>query len=113
MTDDWGVDSNTFDFNYRFKFSNGYYLQPRLRFYDQTEADFYSYFLVDGDPLPGEVGIKFGREVDRQHSWSVRLEQYEQTGESSPSEAVGQLGDQDLYPDVTATIVQLSYSFIF
>jgi hypothetical protein len=127
MTDDWGIDSNTFDFSYRLKFSNGYYLQPRLRFYDQTEADFYSYFLLDGDPLPGEVsadyrlgemeattvGIKFGREVDRQHSWSVRLEQYEQTGESSPSAAVGQLRDQDLYPDVTATIVQLSYSFIF
>ncbi len=127
MTDDWGIDSNTFDFSYRFKFSNGYYLQPRLRFYDQTEADFYNYFLLESEPVPtyasadyrlGEmeattVGIKFGREVDRQHSWSVRLEQYEQTGESSPSEAVGQLRGQDLYPDVTATIVQVSYSFIF
>jgi len=127
MTDDWGIDSNTFDFTYRFKFGNGYYLQPRLRLYDQTAADFYTYFLVDGDPLPSDVsadyrlgemeattvGIKFGREVDRQHSWSVRLEQYEQTGESSPSEAVGQLRNQDLYPDVTATIVQLSYAFIF
>jgi len=127
MTDDWGVDSNTFDFAYRFKFSNGYYLQPRLRLYDQTAADFYTYFLLESDPVPSEasadyrlgemdattIGIKFGREVDRQHSWSVRLEQYEQTGESSPSEAVGQLRNQDLYPDVTATIVQLSYSFIF
>jgi len=127
MTDDWGVDSNTFDFAYRFKFSNGSYLQPRLRLYDQTAADFYTYFLLESDPVPSEasadyrlgemdattIGIKFGREVDRQHSWSVRLEQYEQTGESSPSEAVGQLRNQDLYPDVTATIVQLSYSFIF
>ena len=127
MTDDWGVDSNTFDFAYRFKFSNGYYLQPRLRLYDQTAADFYTYFLLESDPVPSEasadyrlgemdattIGIKFGREVDRQHSWSVRLEQDEQTGESSPSEAVGQLRNQDLYPDVTATIVQLSYSFIF
>jgi hypothetical protein len=43
----------------------------------------------------------------------VRLEQYVQTGESSPSEAIGQLQNQDLYPDVTATIVQLSYSFVF
>jgi hypothetical protein len=129
MTDDWGIDSNTFDFAYRFKFNQGYFLQPRLRLYDQTAADFYAYFLV-GDPVPevpndvsadyrlGEmeattVGIKFGREYDRQHSWSVRLEQYEQTGESSPSEAIGQLQSQDLYPDVTATIVQFSYSFVF
>ncbi|MCP4472616.1 MAG: DUF3570 domain-containing protein [Gammaproteobacteria bacterium] len=126
MTDDWGVDSNTFDFTYRFKFGNGYYLQPHLRLYDQTAADFYTYFLLESDSPPkhasadyrlGEmdattIGIKFGREVDRQHSWSVRLEQYEQTGESSPSEAVGQLRNQNLYPDVTATIVQFSYAFI-
>jgi len=127
MTDDWGIDSNTFDFAYRFKFNQGYFLQPRLRLYDQSEADFYEYFLVEGDPVPSDasadyrlgemeattVGIKFGREYDRQHSWSVRLEQYVQTGESSPSEAIGQLQNQDLYPDVTATIVQFSYSFIF
>ena len=127
MTDDWGIDSNTFDFTYRLKFNDGYFLQPRLRFYDQSAADFYTYFLVDGDPVPDEasadyrlgemetttVGIKFGREYNRQHSWSVRLEQYVQTGESSPSEAIGQLRNQDLYPDVTATIAQFSYSFVF
>jgi hypothetical protein len=127
MADDWGVDSNTFDLNYRFKFSQGYYLQPRLRFYDQSAADFYTYFLLDTQPVPTEasadyrlgemeattIGIKFGREYDRQHSWSIRLEQYVQTGDSSPSEAVGQLQNQDLYPDVTATIAQFSYSFMF
>jgi len=127
MTDDWGIDSNTFDFTYRIKFNQGYYLQPRLRFYDQSEADFYAYFLLDTDSVPGDasadyrlgemeattVGIKFGREYDRQHSWSIRLEQYVQTGEDSPSEAVGQLRNQDLYPDVTATIAQFSYSFVF
>jgi hypothetical protein len=127
MTDDWGVDSNTFDFTYRLKFSHGYYLQPRFRYYEQSEADFYEYFLVDGESVPGEVsadyrlgemeattvGIKFGREYDRQHSWSVRLERYEQTGDSSPSEAIGQLRGQDLYPDVTATIAVFSYAFVF
>ena len=127
MTDDWGIDSNTFDFTYRLKFKEGYFLQPRLRLYDQTAADFYTYFLVDGDAVPDQasadyrlgemeattVGIKFGREYNRQHSWSVRLEQYVQTGESSPSAAIGQLRNQDLYPDVTATIAQFSYSFVF
>ncbi|MDC1286885.1 DUF3570 domain-containing protein [Gammaproteobacteria bacterium] len=127
MTDDWGVDSNTFDFTYRLKFNQGYFLQPRLRLYDQSAADFYAYFLVDGESLPGDVsadyrlgemeattvGIKFGREYDQQHSWSFRLEQYVQTGESSPSEAIGQLRNQDLYPDVTAIIAQFNYSFVF
>ena len=127
MTDDWGIDSNTLDFAYRLKFKRGYYLQPRVRLYDQSAADFYRYFLLDTDAVPGEasadyrlgemqtttVGFKFGREYNRQHSWSVRLEQYVQTGDGSPEEAVGQLRNQDLYPDVTATIAQFSYSFVF
>ena len=125
MTDDWGVDSNTFDFTYRFKLDSGYFIQPHLRYYDQSEADFYYYFLVDGSAVPSEasadyrlgemeattVGVKFGREFDEQHSWSVRLEQYVQTGDESPSEAFGQLAQQDLYPDVEATMVQFNYSF--
>ena len=83
--------------------------------------------MLDGEPLPGDssadyrlgemeattVGVKFGREIDEQHSWSVRLEQYVQTGEESPPEAFGQLDQQDLYPDIEATIVQLSYSFVW
>ena len=124
MTDDWGVDSNTFDATYRFNFDRGYYLQPRLRYYMQSEADFYRYFLRSGetpeyasaDHRLGEitattVGFKFGRNIDDQQAWSLRLELYEQTGDSSPSEAFGQLAQQDLYPDLEATIVQFNYSF--
>jgi len=127
MTDDWGVDSNTFDLSYRFRLGDRYYLQPNLRYYQQSAADFYRYFLVDGEPLPAEVsadyrlgemdattvGIKFGYDIDGRHNWSLRLEQYVQSGESSPPEAFGQLAQQDLYPDVTATIVQFNYSFRF
>jgi hypothetical protein len=127
MTDDWGIDSNTFDVTYRFTFNSGYFVEPHLRYYDQTEADFYEYFVRQGEPLSSNlsadyrlgdmeattVGIKVGREYSNQHSWAVRLERYEQTGDSSPSEAFGQLDQQDLYPDVTATIVQLSYSFVW
>jgi hypothetical protein len=126
MTDDWGIDSDTFDFNYRFALSNGYYIQPRFRWYQQTEADFYNYFLLPGetpsdasaDYRLGEmeattIGFKFGKDIDEQQAWSLRLELYEQTGEGSPSEAFGQLAQQDLYPDVEATIVQFNYSFRF
>ena len=126
MTDDWGIDSNTFDFSYRFAFDNGYYIQPRLRIYQQSEADFYNYFLRTGenpDHASADyrlgameattIGFKFGKNIDQQHAWSLRLELYQQTGEGSPSEAFGQLDQQDLYPDVEATIVQFNYSFQF
>jgi hypothetical protein len=125
MTDDWGVDSNTFDFKYRFKLSGGYFIEPHLRWYTQTEADFYHFFLRDDEAVPDEasadyrlgemdattIGVKFGREFDDRHVWSARIEQYVQSGDSSPSEAFGQLEQQDLYPDVEALIVQFNYSF--
>ncbi len=127
MTDDWGVESNTYDLSYRLSLNSGYYLQPHLRFYEQSAADFYRYFLVDGETVPTDVsadyrlgemeattiGFKFGREYNEQHSWSLRLEQYVQSGDSSPAEAFGQLDQQDLYPDVEAAIVQFNYSFVW
>ena len=127
MTDDWGIDSHTVDLTYRWKLDDGYFIQPHLRWYQQSAADFYNYFLVDGDPLPqyasadyrlGEmtattVGVKFGKAIDDKHLWSLRLETYNQSGDSSPPEAFGQLTSQDLYPDVDAVIVQFNYSFKF
>ncbi len=127
MTDDWGVNSHTVDFTYRYKMDSGFFIQPHLRFYQQSKADFYRYFLVDGDPTPefasadyrlGElttttVGVKFGKTIDDKHVWSVRLEMYNQSGNSSPSEAVGQLVNQDLFPDVNSIIAQVNYSYKF
>ena len=57
------------------------------------------------------VGVKCGKVLDDKHVWSVRVEMYNQSGDSSPDEAFGQLVNQDLYPDVDAAIVQFSYSF--
>ena len=125
MTDDWGIDSHTIDTSYRWRLDNGYYIQPGLRYYEQTAATFYRYFLLDSDTIPetvtadyrlGELttytfGIKFGYSDNRNNSWSIRLERYLQSGESHPDVAIGQLRGQDLYPDVEATIIQFSYSF--
>lgn len=125
MVDDWGIDSNTIDASYRWRLDNGYYIQPGVRLYDQSAADFYRYFLVDGEPIPNTVtadyrlgelttqtfGVKFGYSDGRNNNWSIRLERYIQSGESHPDVAFGQLVNQDLYPDVEATIIQFSYAF--
>jgi hypothetical protein len=125
MTDDWGVDSHTLDLTYRIRMDDGFFVQPHIRYYQQSAADFYRYFLVDGQPMPnyasadyrlGEMtgttfGVKFGQSIDDKHVWSVRLESYTQSGDSSPGEAFGQLSSQDLYPDVDAVIAQFNYSF--
>lgn len=125
MTDDWGVDSHTIDTTYKWKLSNGYFVQPHLRLYEQSAADFYRYFLLDTEAVPefvsadyrlgkmttSTVGIKFGQDINAQHAWSARIEFYKQSGDSSPPEAIGQLQNQNLYPDVEATIIQANYSF--
>jgi hypothetical protein len=49
--DDWGLRSHTVDLKYRFELGTTF-LQPHLRTYTQTAADFYTLSLVNGDPLP-------------------------------------------------------------
>jgi len=124
MTDDWGVDSQTVDFHYRWQLEGGKYLQPHLRFYSQTAADFYSTVLFDGQPLPTfasadyrlakfdavTFGVKFGKETQF-GELSARVEVYKQTGDPSPGSAVGALAGFDLYPNLDAVIAQVSYKF--
>ena len=125
MTDDWGVDSHTLELRYRWSFGGERYLQPHLRFYQQTAAEFYRTVLFDGAPLPayatadhrlGEfdgltVGLKYGQATARGGEWSARIEYYTQTGNASPGSAVGALANFDLYPDLNALIAQFNYKF--
>jgi hypothetical protein len=125
MTDDWDVDSHTIEARYRFNFGASRYLQPHVRFYQQTAANFYSTVLFAGAPLPayatadhrlGEfdgltLGLKYGQATQRGSEWSARIEYYTQSGNASPGAAVGALGNLDLYPDLNALIAQFSYKF--
>jgi hypothetical protein len=125
MTDDWDVVSHTVELRYRWNFGGSRYLQPHLRFYQQTAADFYDTVLFAGAPLPayatadyrlGEfdgmtVGLKYGQATARGAEWSARIEYYTQSGNASPGAAVGALANLDLYPDLNALIAQFSYKF--
>ena len=125
MTDDWGVDSQTVELRYRWSFGGSRYLQPHVRFYQQTAADFYRTVLFAGTPLPefatadhrlGEfdgitVGVKYGKATSRGSEWSARVEYYTQSGTASAGSAVGSLAAFDLYPDLNALIAQFSYQF--
>lgn len=125
MTDDWGVDSHTVELRYRWTFGTSRYLQPHVRFYQQTAADFYRTVLFDGAPLPtyatadyrlGEFdgitfGVKYGQATARGSEWSARIEYYTQTGQAAPGSAVGALAGFDLFPDLNAVIAQFSYKF--
>jgi hypothetical protein len=124
MTDDWGVDSETVEARYRWNINERNYLEPQVRWYSQSAADFYRTVLFDGDALPRyasadyrladldawTVGAKFGHRTDH-GEFSVRLAYYRQEADPSAGAAVGDLAAFDLVPPLDAVIAQFGYKF--
>jgi hypothetical protein len=125
--DDWGIKSVTADLRYRYQIGRDYYLEPHVRYYEQGAADFFRYYLVAGDSLPQYAsadtrlgkfhaltyGLKYGMPVNEGSEFNVRVEYYDQHGNGSPSYAIGQLRQQNLFPDLKAVTVLLGYSYSF
>lgn len=124
-SDDWDINSHTIDSRFRYNLSDTSYLQPHLRFYQQSAADFYAPFLNSADALPvyasadyrlGEmsavtVGLKYGQKLSNGHEWGVRVEYYQQSPKNAGFDEPGVLEAEDLYPSIKALIAQVSYSF--
>jgi hypothetical protein len=124
MTDDWDITSHTLELHYRWNLGSGQYVEPHVRWYTQTAADFYRRFLVSGEAQPeyasadyrlGDmdawtVGLTWGRPLGEGRRLTLRFEYYAQTGDGQPAEAFGVLRDYDLFPTVDAFIVQAGYA---
>lgn len=127
MTDDWGIDSNTLETKLRWPLGADNFIEPQLRYYTQSEADFYRSSLVDGQPLPEfasadfrlgnfdavTVGVKFGHRTPSGNEWSTRLEYYQQSGDVPREQIIGNQAGREQYPDLSAVIVQFGYRFGF
>jgi hypothetical protein len=59
------------------------------------------------------LGLLYGVELDKHSEFNFRAESMKQSGDSYPAEAVGKLRDYNLFPDVTAIILQASYNYKF
>jgi hypothetical protein len=125
MTDDWDIDSHTLDLRLRWPLGERSYLEPHLRFYTQSEADFYTISLVDGVELPAfasadyrlgsfdavTAGLKYGWKTRGGSDMSVRAELYRQSGSIPGDLLIGNQVGRETYPDLDAIIVQFSYHF--
>lgn len=125
MTDDWGIDSHTVEGKLYWPLGVSRYLEPHLRFYQQSEADFYRVSLREGEPLPAfasadyrlgnfnavTAGLKYGWETDNGHDLSLRLEYYRQDGDVPASQLTGGQDSSALYPGFDAIIFNFSYGF--
>ncbi len=131
MTDDWGVRSDTAQLHVRFNMADGgRYIEPTVRYYRQTAADFYTPWIVgtaagaggyeSSDERLGAFhaltyGIKYAQKVDNlgpfaSSEFNVRLEYYEQI-RNNPSTALSSLQGLDLYPGLKAVLVQFGWRF--
>ena len=126
--DDWNIRSQTVDLHYHLKLGkSGYYLEPQLRYYTQSAADFYHHNLVNGAALPDfasadyrlaqmashTYALKFAVPTGKDGELSARLMRMKQTGNSHPDDAIGVQRSLDLYPGLEATSLQFSWSFKF
>lgn len=128
MSDDWGVFSQTVDSTYRWNFGARDYLEPHLRYYRQSEADFYRAALFDGeenglveasaDPRLAAfdaitIGLKYGHTTRGGLPWWVRLEGYTQLGRTAgvPAAAADGLSKFDLEPELNAVMFTAGFRF--
>ena len=124
MTDDWGIDSNTVEARLRWPLGDGY-IEPQLRYYTQSAADFYRASLAGGAALPrfasadfrlGDfdattIGVKYGHGTASGNEWSIRAEYYQQNGTVPSEQIIGNQANREQYPDLSAVIVQFGYRF--
>ncbi|MCX6833965.1 MAG: DUF3570 domain-containing protein [candidate division Zixibacteria bacterium] len=122
--DDWGITSNTVDVTYRQQLGRDRSLKPHLRWYRQTQADFYRQFLVNGQPLPDyasadyrlgafyayTLGLQYSFPVGEQMHMSLAGEYYMQRGKRGPPEAFGSLRNFVLFPDLDALMFRIGFT---
>ena len=125
MTDDWEIDSHTLDVRYRIPIGDASYLEPHIRYYTQSEAEFYRLSLDGSSPLPQyassdyrlgnfdgiTAGLKYGWKTRNDNDMSLRVEWYQQSGTVPVVQLIGNQTARDNYPDLNALIVQFSYRF--
>jgi hypothetical protein len=109
-TDDWGVRSSTADVKWRHDLDDAHWIQPHVRAYVQHQADFFRYYLVNGEPLPAfassderlgalrtvTVGATYGfRMPNWPGEWSVRAEYLRQWGPGQLTRPGATVGGED------------------
>jgi hypothetical protein len=131
MSDDWGVRSDTAQLHLRWTLSNRVrYIEPTIRWYRQTAADFYMPFTLNTEkPTTGyessdsrlgafhalTYGVKYAQKLPGlgsrpESELSVRAEYYQQTFDERGSVPAGLQG-LDLYPVLKAVLVQIGWRF--
>jgi hypothetical protein len=131
MSDDWGVRSDTAQLHLRWTLSNrDRYIEPTIRWYRQTAADFYTPFILSTEKPAGgyesadsrlgafhalTYGVKYAQKLPGlggrpESEINIRAEYYQQTFDERAPVPPGLQG-LDLYPGLKAVLVQIGWRF--
>jgi hypothetical protein len=130
MQDDWGIHSDTAQARVHFSFANRQqYLEPSIRWYRQSGANFYTPWLTAEKPSEAfqasdsrvgafhafTYGAKYAYKLSSDtgmaaSEFSVRLEYYQQIQDQRFAAPV-LLQNLDLYPGLKAILVQFGWRF--
>ena len=126
MHDDWQIKSHTVNLSYHIPMPYGQYIEPIIRYYQQSAADFYQPFLKQGEVLPTfasadyrlgkldtyTLGIKYGMPMGhRGETLAFRFEYYIQSAKNPGVAIPGILVNEPVFQGIDAFIAQVSYSF--
>ncbi len=122
FSDDWGIQSHTFEMKYAHEIGSKSIIEPRIRFYSQTRADFYRGQIGDAEGIPVNLSsdyrldefnaitlglqYRFHDKADRE--WRIGADFYSQSPGSNPDQLPGQ---NELNPGITAVIVRGGVKF--
>lgn len=127
--DDWGIKAHTVDLKYRQPLGERFFVQPHVRYYQQTAADFYRSMLTNTEVanLPQyasadyrlaklhttSFGVKIGYRPSFGGELSMRAELIRQNGEDRPWDSVGIQREAGVFPSLKATMLHVAYTVPF
>ncbi len=125
-SDDWDVNSHTLGLHYRYELSGGSYLEPHLRYYTQTAAEFFTHGLTvaalattpfaSADYRLGEfnsttLGLKYATPLGKNSEFSVRGEIINQVNNDIAVPTGYESTGYDISPNLSSIVLQVGYSF--
>lgn len=123
--DDWHITSSTLELNYHLFTEETRSIIPSIRYYHQSQADFYRHSLPVSTALPRfassdyrlaeytaiTLGLEYKWLNTGENSSRIGVHYYQQDGTHHPDDAIGLQQQQDLYPNLKAWILTYTTQF--